>query len=220
MKNSPTLSLLLPLAVLTTVTISSIGCIGFAANMLHAIHGNNRPAAYDGLAGKRIAVVVSSDKGIGTDATSSLLTSYIEMLLNQNMDEETDVVRQSEVERWLDSHGWNDSDYVEIGTGVDADCVLAVEVMNMKMKDGATLYRGQADITASVYDIASGGKILFKQDIPEFSFPQIGGTPITDTSEAKFRSMFLTIVSQKIAGLFYEVEATQDFAQDAISSSF
>ena len=160
--------LLLLLTVAGTLTAGS-GCINLAANLLHAIHGNNRPAEFSGLEGKRVAVVVASDNGLGSDATTALLSSYIQADLNSNV-EKIDVIRQEEVEQWLDVHGWTDSDYVEIGTGVKADCVLAVDIMNMSLKNGATLYRGLCDITVSVYDIKSGGKILYRKQIPEFAF--------------------------------------------------
>ena len=208
----------LPLIVCLLIG-SAPGCINLAANLIHAVRGNDRPAEYDGLTGKRVAVVVGTDKGLGNDTTSTLLTSYIQALMNTHL-EDADVIAQRELEQWLDSHNGSDADYFEIGKGVNADVVVAVDVTNLSLKNGATLYRGQADISVSVFDVASGGKILYRKQMPEFAFPKLDGVPTTDTSIAKFRGAFLGIVAEKVAGLFYPVDPTTDFALDATSGSF
>ena len=195
------------------------GCVSLAANLLHAIHGNNRPAEFEGLKGQKVAIVCGTDGGMGSDANSAMLTSYIHAALNTNV-KDIDIVRQSEVERWLDSHGRSDADYQEVGKGVGADRVLAVEVLNLSLKNGATLYKGQSDISVTVYDVPAGGKILYRKQIPEFVFPKMGGPTITDISEAKFRARYLTIVASTVSGLFYDVDATADFALDPTANSF
>lgn len=206
-------------ASICVATPLCLGCVNLAANLLHAVHGNNRPAEFEGLQGKRVAVVCSTDSGLGSDATNSILTNNIQAALSMNV-EDIKMVRSSEIDKWLDGHGWDESDYVEIGKGVKADRLLAIEVLNMDLMNGQTLYRGQADVTVTVYDISSGGKILYRKQIPEFAFPSTGGKPVTETSENKFRSFFLDVLANKIAGLFYEVDATADVAIDATMSRF
>lgn len=210
---------ILCLAVLMLCGLSSVGCINLAANLIHAIRGNDRPAEYKGLEGKRVAVVVGTDSGLGSDAVSSALTSHIQALLNMKI-KKIDVVSKHEVENWFDANGWNDSDYVAIGKGVNADNVLAVDVLNLTLQNGATLYRGQCDITVSVYDIKEDGKILYRKQIPEFAFPSLGGMAITDTSESKFRARYLELVAATVGGLFYGVDPTLDVALDATSTRF
>ena len=39
-------------------------------------------------------------------------------------------------------------------------------------------------------------------------------------SDAKFRARYMAIVARTICGLFYETDATADFALDATASSF
>lgn len=190
-----------------------------AANMIHAITGNNRPADYDGLKEKRVAVVCLTDGGLAADANAAMLTNYIHAGFNSNI-KKIDVVRASEVERWIDSHSSEGADYLEIGQGVKADRVVAVEVVNLSVKNGATLYQGKSDISVTVYDIPGGGKILYQKNIPEFVFPKMGGPTITDISEAKFRARYLAIVARTVASLFYPVDATADFAIDATANSF
>ncbi len=210
---------LILLAMLAVCVPLTGGCINLAANMIHAITGNMKAADYDGLKGQKVALVCLTDEGMGTDATSTMLTSYIHSALNTNV-KKIDLVRQSEVDRWLDAHGSSDADYLEVGKGVKADRVLAIEVLNMSLKNGATLFQGKSDITVTVYDVPEGGKILYRKQIPEFSFPKMGGPTITEISEAKFRARYLAIVARTISGLFYETDATADFALDATASSF
>ncbi len=208
------------LVILLISGVSALGgCINFAANMIHAITGNNRAADYDGLKEKRVAVVCLTDGGLAADADSAMLTSYIHAGFNSNI-KKIDVVRSSEVERWIDSHSHESADYLEIGKGVKAERVVAVEVVNLSVKNGATLFQGKSDIAVTVYDISAGGKILYQKNIPEFVFPKMGGPSITDVSEAKFRARYLAIVARTVSSLFYPVDATADFALDATTYGF
>ncbi len=93
----------------------------------------------------------------------------------------------------MDVHGALESDYFEIGKGVKADKLLAIELAGMKIKDGSTLYRGQCDISVSVYDINDEGSVVYRKQFPEFSFPKMGGPTTSDTTDAKFRNMFLKV---------------------------
>lgn len=197
---------------------TNTGCIALFANLMHAIHGNMLPAEYSGLEEQRVAVVCLTDTGFRSSAESSILVNNLHADLSMNV-KDIEVVRHSEIEQWLDVHGIQDSDYVEIGKGVKADKVLAVEISGLKLKEGQTLYRGYADVTVTVYDVPNG-QIRYRKTIPEFTFPTTGGKPVTETSESKFRSYFLAVITRRIASLFYEVDATRDYALDATASSF
>ncbi len=216
---SRTLGSLITIGLVSLFLISSPGCVRLAANLVNAIQGNETPAEYNGFEKKRVAIVCATDKGLSSDASAALLTGYVHMLLNKNV-KDIELVRAEEVERWLDAHGTIESDYVQIGKGVKADQVLAIDLAGMKIKDGATLYRGQCDITVTVFDIADSGAIVFKKQFPEFSFPKMGGPTTSDTTDAKFRNLFLTVVASKVSGLFYPVDPTAEYALDATANSF
>ena len=210
----------LPWVLLLAVMIGGTsGCVNLASNILYAINGNKAPADYPGFKGKKVAIVCGSEKGLSNDATANLMTRYLEALLGKNVKEIT-IIPQDKVEKWLNARGWNESDYAEIGKGVGADQVLAINIMNMTLRDGMTLYKGKADISVSVYDVADGGKVVYRKSFPEFEFPKIGGPTVTDTTEARFQGLFLTVVSQRIAALFYDADPKEQFAIDAISNSF
>lgn len=195
------------------------GCVNLASNLMYAFGKNKTPAEYDGFQGKTVAIVCGSERGLSNDATSTLLTRYLEALLSKNVKEIT-IIKQDKVDNWLDTNGWSESDYQEIGKGVGADQVLAINMSNLTLRDGMTLYKGKADISVSVYDIADDGKVVYRKNFPEFEYPKIGGPTITDTSEARFNVLFLTVVSKRIATLFYEADPNDMFAIDAISASY
>ncbi|QDV24118.1 hypothetical protein [Aureliella helgolandensis] len=210
--------LLAVLAILTLVPMAS-GCISLAANLIGAVQGTDRPAEYTGLKGKRVAVIVATDSGIGADTASAMLASYIQANLKNNV-KDIDLVRQSEVERWVSSRGQTDGSYLDIGKGVKAEQVVAVEVTNLGLRNGATLYKGHADLVVSVLDITDEGEIMYRKHLPEFTFPKMGGPSVTDTTESKFRGLFLTVVAEKVSGLFYPVDPTAEVALDATANSF
>lgn len=204
------------LAAALLVTTNA-GCIQFAANMIHAIRGNDMPAEYPGLVEKRVAIICSVDGAVASEASSSVLTSYISSALVKNLPKST-IIGQEEVDRWLEIEGWSNNDALAIGKGVKADQVVNVQVSNFQLREGATLFRGSCDIRVAVYDIQADGKVAFLKEIPEHAFPRIGGTPVTDTTEAKFRSVYLHLIATKIAGLFHPVDPTADYALDAKSA--
>lgn len=199
--------------------VGSSGCVNLASNLLYAINGNKAPADYPGFKGKKIAIVCGTEKGLSNDATATLMTRYLEALLSKNVKEIT-IVRQDKVDKWLNERNWNETDYAEIGKGVGADQVLAINITNMKLRDGMTLYKGKADISVSVYDVADDGKVVYRKTFPEFEFPKNGGPTVIDTTEPRFHGLFLTVVSKRIATLFYDADPKDHFAEDAISNSF
>lgn len=202
-------------AVLLT---SSTGCVRWVANIIHAFKGSEMPAEYDGLKEQRVAVVCGTDDGLSVDATTALMTGYIHVALNQNI-KKIDLVRPAEIEQWLDAHGTIESDYVEIGKAVNADKLVAIDLSKLRVKDGPTLFRGRCDVGVTVYDIKNNGAIVFKKQMPEFTFPK-DSAAIADTSESKFRNMFLKIIANKVAGLFYPVDPRADYGLDATANSF
>jgi hypothetical protein len=207
---------LLLIAVLFAVCFNS-GCIRFAANMMNAIRGNDLPAEYNGLTEKRVAIVCSVDGAVASEASGSMLTSFISSLLIKNLPKAT-IIGQDEVERWLEIEGWSANDALAIGKGVKADQVVSVQVTNLKLREGATLYRGSCDIRIAVYDITADGKTSYVRQITEHAYPKISGTPISDTTEAQFRSAYLRVVAHKIAGLFYPSDPTFEYALDATAA--
>jgi hypothetical protein len=196
------------------------GCLAkMAAGIVYAIRGNDTPAEFDGLKDKRVALICNTSGAVASEAVTSMLTSNIVSSLNRNLPK-ADIVRQEEIDRVLEKQEFNDGDQQKLAASVRADYLVAVQVDNLKLRDGATLFRGQSDIKVTVYDMKNSGRIVFEKEIIEHSFPKNGGTPITDTTEARFRSAYLQLVGYRVASLFHPVDPTFDVALDATSSKF
>ncbi len=167
------------------------------------------------LENKRVAIVVGGEKGLSNDATSMLLTRYLEERLGKNV-EGIKIIPKEKVDKWLSESGREEPDYEAIGKGVEADYVLAVTLANMSLRNGQTLFKGKADISVALYDIANG-TIAYRKAMPEFEFPKMDGPSIVDTNEGKFKVAFLTIVSEHIGVLFYPYNPNDLAVQDPIS---
>lgn len=194
--------------------LMSAGCARMVANLVHAIKGNEVPAEFKALEGKRVAVVCATDEGVGSDANGILLARYVRALLGEKV-KEIKLVSQEEVDQWIDGEQSNGREFAKIGQGVKADYVVAIDMLNLRLKDGATLYRGVSDLTVAVYDIPKSGQVVFRKVLPQFSYPTMGGASALETDETKFRRIYLTRVAQRLARHFYPYEAGADVAVDA-----
>ena len=116
---------------------------------------------------------------------------------------------------WIDSNDWNQMDYREIGRGVNADMVLGLDLTDLRLHEGQTLYQGRVTLTATVYDMQDNGKVVFRRTIPDFTFPRNGPRHATEMTEARFRSLFVEVLSKHVAKYFCAYDFEEDFAQDA-----
>ena len=203
-------------AVLVTgLLVVTPGCVGLLAQVLYWSGGAEVPPEFDGLEGKRVAVVCVADSassfGPGTDTL--FLARSVGKLLREKV-EEIDVVRPDEIADWIDRHDWNEVDFAEVGRGVKADMVLAIELTGLSLYDGQTLYKGRANLKFRVLDLADEGKEIFSRKLPEVTFPATGAYAATDASEPKFRQMFLQVLAERIARHFYTREMWDDYSTD------
>ena len=205
------------LAILILLLIlPTSGCIGLTSHFMYWIKGGPRiDAEFSGLQDKRVAVVcVTNSSSPSPNSISNLLERAVAILL-QEKGKDIEVVHYEEVGDWIDNNDWDQMDYREIGNGVSADMVLAIDVDGVRLHEGMTLYKGRADVAVTVYDMNAGGKVVFRKSVPEFTFPQNGARHSTEMSEAQFRQLFVTVLAQDIAKYFYEYRLEDDFATDA-----
>ncbi|MCA9120217.1 MAG: hypothetical protein H6822_33755 [Planctomycetaceae bacterium] len=190
------------------------GCVGLLSTMRWLGGGNPMPAEYSDLKGKRVAVVcVSEDSSYGTGSESLLLAREVSTILKKSV-KDIDLVRADEIADWIDREGWDEIDYREIGRGVKAERVVGVGLAGFSIREGASLYKGRADINVSVYDMEDGGHEVFRKSVPEFSFPATGPYPVGDLSEVQFRRAFLKTLAQHVARHFYAYDPVEDFSRD------
>ncbi|MCH5377778.1 MAG: hypothetical protein JJ992_27795 [Planctomycetes bacterium] len=192
------------------------GCIGLSSQFMYWIKGGPKiEAEFDGLEGKRVAVVcVTNSSSYGPNSVSNLIERAVAVILREK-GRDIEVVHHDEIADWIDNNDWNQMDYREIGKGVSADMVLAIDVDGIRLHEGMTLYKGRADVAVTVYDMNDGGKVAFRKNLPEFTFPQNGARHSTEMSEAQFRQLFVAVLAQDIAKYFYEYRFEDDFATDA-----
>ena len=200
------------------VTLTATGCLTTMANLINAGWGNLVPAQFDGLREKRVAVIcVSGSSAFGPSSASTTIARQVTRLLKKNV-RDIEIIEQQHVERWIDENDWNQVDYLEIGRGVGADVLVAVDLRSFSLHDGQTMYRGRADVSVTVYDMAQGKdeEEVFHISPPQFQYPKNTGQHTADIAEAEFRRNFISFVSLRIARYFYPYEVRDDYANDTL----
>ncbi len=204
---------------LLVMTAMNLGCVGFPAQIMNVINGGHKiKAEFPDLEDKRVAVVsVSNSSSCGPNTVCTMLSRSVSAILEDEV-KNIEMIHQDVVADWVDTNGWDQMDYREIGEGVDAEMVLAIELDGFRLHEGRTLYRGQADVTITVYDMTDGGKVAFRQELLEFSFPRNGARHTTEISEARFRRLFVTVLARDVAKYFHDYLYEDDFGIDAIGA--
>jgi len=198
--------------VLVLATIP--GC-GPLATIAWLIHGPEMvPAEFEGLKGKRVAVVCLDANSLGgPGGEADFVAKAVARSLGQNV-QDIRMVRQSEVDDWLDSHGDDVTDYCDVGRGVKADMVVGIDLLTFNLHEGQTLLKGRAKVGVKVYDMKKAGELVYESAPREISWPENGARHVTE-NEANFRSNFVGVLAERIARDFYAVELAGGFAQDA-----
>jgi hypothetical protein len=198
------------LAVLPAVA----GC-STLLTVAYLVRPNDMPAEFAGLKGKKVAVVCRpvvelefSDAGSGRE-----LASLVDGYLVQNV-RRVKVVGQQEVARWIDENSW--VDYQTVGTSLDADHIIGIDLEEFRLHEGSTLFRGRACVTVKVFDIRKGEKV-FEKRIDDYAYPASSGIPTSDSSEIQFRAVFLNMLARQIARSFHAYESREYFAEQNLT---
>lgn len=190
------------------------GC-GPIATIAWLIHGPEMiPAEFEGLKGKRVAVVCLDANSLsGPGGEADAVAKAVAMTLGKQV-AEIRMVRQTEVADWLDSHGDDLTDYRDVGRGVKADMVVGIDLLAFNLHEGQTLLKGRAKVGVKVYDMTKGGELAYESAPKEIAWPENGARHVTE-NEANFRTVFVYTLAERIARDFYEVELGQNFGADA-----
>lgn len=206
------LVLLFPMLVMVTST----GCIRQMAQLLYVIKGHQIPAKFPGLEDKRVAVVcISDESAYGPDTLTYTVSKYVCVKLSQGL-KKGEIISPVKVENWVDEHGWDPTEVVDLGNDLQADAVLVIEVGSYSIHEGATIFKGRADISTTVYDIEKNGQVTFAHGPEEYTFPKNGRASI-QTSDRKFEAFYLARLTDHISKLFIPHDKMESFADDAIS---
>jgi hypothetical protein len=203
---------LLGLAIVAAALLPGCGPI---ATIAWLIHGPEMvPAQFDGLKGKRVAVVCLDGNSLsGPGGEADAVAKAVAMTLGKHVPD-IKVVRQSEVADWLDTHGDEVTDYRDVGRGVKADMVVGIDLLAFNLHEGQTLLKGRAKVGVKVYDMTKSGELVYQAAPREIAWPENGARHVTE-NEANFRTNFIYTLAERIARDFYEVELGMDFGSDA-----
>ena len=220
-RNRKATSLYLSAALLTFsmgILLTQSGCVQLYANLARAVGADQVPAEFQELEESRLAIVTVTDSSQYTDDISArLLSRGVAGILGEHL-EDLDLVREDKIEQWRDTNGWDQTDFVEIGRGVEADKVLGIELTDLKLRDGATLYRGRCNVNLMVIDVQSG-EVEFNRQIDEFTYPVSAGQYTSETTETRFRKLYLGMLAKQIARHFHRYDKHDLFALDSVIAS-
>jgi len=202
------------LSLLALVLTTQTGCLGVVANLMNVVRGHTVKPEYPGLEGKRVAIVTLTDSSQYSDDASARILGRRVMDILKTEVKKIELVREDEVQQWRDRNGWDAIEFLDIGRGVKADKVVGIEMTNLRLKDGATLYRGRAEVTVSVYDMDSGS-LEFRRHLDDFTYPVTAGMYTSETTETKFRGLFLGVLASKIGRYFHGYDFSDTVALDA-----
>jgi hypothetical protein len=202
--------------VAASITISQTGCgvVGLMAQVSYWIYGDKIAPQTHCLEKKRVAVVCldpGSLKGPGNEAAA--LAKAISNALAYNV-EGIDVVRQQEINDWIDTHDDDLTDFRDVGRGVKAEMVVGVDLESFTLHEGQTLLKGRANVAVKVFDMTQNGKVVYETPSREIAFPKNGARHVTE-SEANFRTIFLHTLAQKVARDFYAYDRLEDYGGDS-----
>lgn len=214
MDRSTLLRRLTALALACVMLIPSTGCVNALVGALWVIKGTNVDARYEGLKGKRVAVVCHPPARLGysTATVARQLATEIGNLLKQNVSK-IDVVDPRDIAKWTDNSGQDDA--IEIGEAVNADMVLSIDLEDFKLYEGQTLYRGKANVVIKVIDLENNNEVVFEDIPPQSIYPVNTGVPTTDKQESYFQREFIKVVAAEIGRNFYAHDSREYFAGDS-----
>jgi hypothetical protein len=191
------------------------GCLGAVTQLMYVLKGHNVPGEFQGLQGKKIAVVCVSDaSAYGPDPLTYSISNALSVKLARGLKGST-VVPVTKVEEWIDTHGWDERDFVALGEGVEVDAVVAIDIASYSIHEGATLFKGRADVTATVYNIEKEGQIDHHYGPKIFEYPKTG-RPAIQTTDRQFEAMYLGQLVIHLSNQFCEHDHLDSFASDAI----
>ncbi len=209
----PGVTILLGIAAI----VSFSGCVGTMAQLMYVIKGYDVPAAYNGLVGKRTAIVCVSDaSAYGPDTLTQTVSRAVGMKLGATV-KKIEIVPHATIDKWVDVNGWDELDFAALGKGVKADRVVAVEIASYSIHEGPTIYKGRANVTVTVFDLESkkGPAIAYTYQLQDYEFPK-NGRPAIQSSDRQFEAFFLARMTKQICDQFIKHDQMESFADEAM----
>jgi hypothetical protein len=199
--------------LLILLAFTTAGCTRLMTLGALLVYGTELPADFKDLQGKRVAVAVVTPNGIQNDASGAILSRQLNALLAANV-KKISMVEAQEVEQVARDFPSGSIDMVKLGQRLDAEYVVAVQLSDLQLHDGPTLYQGRCKCSVSVYKVLEGATPVFAKDHSSFKAPE-SGIPKSAMDEAKFQGVYLGLLAKFIAMNFHPHERGADVAIDA-----
>ena len=197
----------------TLLVMVGSGCTRLMTLGALLVYGTELPPDFKDLQGKRVAVAVMTPSGIQNDASSAILSRQLSALMAMNV-KKISMVDTKEVDQVAKDFPMGSIDMVKLGEKLDAQYLVAVELSDLQLNDGPTLYKGRCKCQVSVYKIGDGEPLVFTKDHSNFTAPA-SGISKTAMDEAKFQGIYLGLLAKFIAMNFHPHERGADIAIDA-----
>jgi hypothetical protein len=199
------------LCALAAITLAA-GC-SLLPTIAYIVKPEDVPAEFDGLNGKRVAVICRANSLEYAQPTVARdLAVRVGALLEKN-GRKIDVLDERELADWVDKHDWRD--FREVGRALKADMVVGLDLERFELSRGSTLLQGQADVQMAVYDIKGNSPPWKPAKSLSVKFPPNSPLSSSDRQEDDFRRQFLGVVAERIARHFYDYDSRKDFALDS-----
>ena len=176
--------------------------------------GHKIEAKYSGLKGKRVAVVCvmnPSTYGDGEASTRPGRSGRDDSPTEGRRHRDRAAGRSRD---WMDTNEWDESDFVEIGRGVKADMVVAIDIDAFSIHESKTLLKGRSRLSTTVYDMAKNGEVVFRTTDDEHTFPTTHAVSVLNANWRTFERTYIQVLAEHIAKNFYDYNMAEDFAVD------
>ncbi len=200
---------------LVAVMLVSTGCTDALVTAVYLIRGREVPGDYEGLKGKKVAVVCRPLVGLAyrDSHVAQDLSRAVGLLLKRNV-KKIEIVDQGKVENWIDEHSWEE--YTQVGKAMKADMVVGIDLEQFNIYEGQTVYQGKARVSVKVYDCQKK-ELAFEKQLPQVVYPPNHVVSAAEVQESDFRKEFLGVLADYIGILFYRHDPYAHFAMDAMA---
>ena len=197
--------------------VSTSGCTNLIRTIVVLTHDSRVKPQYD-IVKKRVALVTTVD-GISTkDASALVMSNDFKKLIKSELKKKVVFIDQEEVDRAFNDQPLESKNFAEIASQTNADCVIFVDIKELKLKRDKTLYQGSCQCAVKVYEPDAGKSSVYQEEINDLVHPS-GGKPITECTEAQFRGHYLSLLARRASRLFYKWDPNEDYAQDAAAAA-
>ena len=201
-------------AGVAAATLLGSGCQSMLTSMGLLFYGNDRPAEFEGLKGKTVAVVCRRPADIQYsqgDIDVDIAVTVSAKLMKYYGKKKITIVDPREVSNWVDQNMWDE--FTEVGEAVKADLVLGIDLESVSMNEGSTMRRGTFALEVYVFDCATGERLYYRP-FSRIQYPRDRGFPVTEKPAREFYVECVNVVATRIAELFYPSDKYSDFAPD------